>query len=436
MRSKGLAAVILLAAGVYITVGYIQTHPHTLASRVIQTAAYQGQQQWRQHLQQLTQRAQHYVQSVGRASRQSLSHAMGYPTAYATTYSVSAPHLMPPTDVTIAQYGTTHLTLEWAAVTGVSAYRVLARSTTAPTVSTITQRTSTWHIELNDLHPNTRYALEVESGRYTQGHWTWSAPSIPIHRWTWMPWQDQTALYAWAIGTTWEKQSNGTGGYEQGTTFRLMTSSTGPWAPWNGVWITCAHAVSRDVAGPDLTVQLHQGATPGAIDGQRVWAEQTGLDFTHDLASLALDGYTQLYYENLTTHPQLPSIDGIPINTHPLWVGEPIMILGHPLSRRLTASVGTLTGIGIRNWQTTGYGTIPYMLTGNAWAAAGNSGSPVLNPWGQVIGVDESGTPNGNRFEGIVPITAVRQVPVINPQLPDYPPTVGGKVKSWFQGLF
>lgn len=437
MRSKGLAAIIVLAGITYAGVGYVQTYPHTLASRVIHTAIGQGQQQFQQQVHQATQVAQQYVRSAREVQGGSLSH---HPAAYPTTHAValprSLPHLVPPTNVIVEQYGTTHLILEWAPVPHVTGYRVIGQAPNQPTVPTIIQTTGTWHVRLNPLTPGTRYALQVESGWYHQGHWTWSAPSVPIHRWTWTPWSDQTALYAWAIGTTWEKQSNGTGGYNQGTTFRLMTSPNGPWAPWNGVWLTCAHAVSNDTQGPDLTVQLHQGATPGAIDGQRVWAEQTGLDFTHDLASIQLDGYTQLYYQNLTTHPNLPSVDGIPINTHPLWVGEPIMILGHPLGRRLTASIGTLTALGIPNWKTTDYGTIPFMLTGNAWAAGGNSGSPVLNPWGQVIGVDESGRPNGSHFEGIVPITAVRQVPVVNPHLPDYPPTVGGNIQNWFQGLF
>ena len=426
MRSKLLGFGIPLTAAVVATVGWVRSHPTSvwsrLATQIVQQKSHQAVAEY-DHLRQAAKRQL-------TASTAAVAVTVSRPPTVATTRTVA---YSPPSPLTLVRsakvtgWSSTSVTISFASEAQSEMYRVravldpyIANSAIPIGYTSINDpyltRSIPMTITVHNLQPGHRYALYLQAGQFhgQSVHW---GPSTVLHSTTWTPWSTWLSHYQWSIGETYDRVDN-----QQGTTFLLTT----------GQWVTCHHAIRGDSRGPDLTVTLHHGS--GAMHGQTEYAAVTGETNAHDLATLTVNHFVTVY-QGLTQQwmnqsaPVIPA--GIPLNTHPLWIGEPIAIIGHPLGDRLTITTGVLTGKGIMNWQVLGYGTIPYVLTGNAWAAGGSSGSPVLNPWGQVIGVDESGKLSGSHAEGIVPITALKYVHgVTGPS--DYPPSFLGGLGGLF----
>jgi len=97
---------------------------------------------------------------------------------------------------------------------------------------------------------------------------------------------------------------------------------------------------------------------------------------------------------------------------NPPHVGQPVADIGYPLGRaglempaggRVSAMQQTIPVSG-------GVGTLYNMITANVDTYEGDSGSPVLNHWGQVVGVLESGPP----YKHFTPAAAKAQDGIIS----------------------
>ncbi|MHB1612425.1 MAG: trypsin-like peptidase domain-containing protein [Sulfobacillus sp.] len=154
----------------------------------------------------------------------------------------------------------------------------------------------------------------------------------------------------------------------------------------DGYLITCNHVI--DNAHYVIDVWLHGGAGP-------YHAHVVVTDPAADLAVLQLDNA----YDpgNLPLGNMSNQLDG-----------EPVAVLGHPGGASLYLTPGTLTH---RNATITveNYGTLSPMLTMNLAAIGGDSGGPVFDTQGHVIGVLEDGTVGVAANGGAVPVSTLQQ---------------------------
>lgn len=411
MQSKLLGYGIPLAAATVFAYSWVTAHPSTLASQVAAKAARQGQALVRQETGRVTQAARRYLRA--RPSSE--------PVRSVRLAAEAAGPLTAPMRVRATGWGTTFLQLRWAPVPGAVGYRVKAvpwesssYGFTAGASSTPVVRFATGSpFVLQGLQPAVQYAVTVQAER--NGHW---GPATTIYPETWMTAQQVYNRYADSIITLYMKRASN-GEVMQGTGWAL--------AGWTDRFVTCFHVVNEDFRGPDLWASVHNFEPGVPLHGQTEWAAEVGSDSRHDLAEVTVNNFWTLYLQEQQVVPSTPPL-GLPLNTHKLWVGEPIAILGHPNGESLVLHTGKLTALGVKNWVVSNYGTIPYAMVGSAYEHPGASGSPVINPWGQVVGVDESGPTHWAHWEGIVPITALRDV-TDGYLPPDYPP-------SFLGGLF
>ena len=129
----------------------------------------------------------------------------------------------------------------------------------------------------------------------------------------------------------------------------------------DGFVLTCAHVVSGS-----------QSCTVTLSDGQELEAELVGLDEQTDLAVLKIEG------ESLPTVEFADSDQAV--------VGETVYALGDPVRPefRGTFTDGMISGL---NRSVTGSHGSMRLIQITAPVNSGNSGGPVFNAWGQVLGV-------------------------------------------------
>lgn len=157
--------------------------------------------------------------------------------------------------------------------------------------------------------------------------------------------------------------------------YPFAKAGTGFYLP-NGDIVTCYHVVD---GGPwaRINIKGYSGA-PSDLDAKVVWT-----DPTHDLAILQQIG--QIFKK--------PA--GLPLAAT-YRIGEAVGVLGHPGAEALTMTTGNITGT-LPLEDVGNYGMLHDMIEMNAPVVGGSSGSPVLNSYGQVVGIVESaGAHNGN----------------------------------------
>lgn len=111
-------------------------------------------------------------------------------------------------------------------------------------------------------------------------------------------------------------------------------------------------------------------------------ARVIGTDIDSDLAVLKVDG-------NVSAYPPLPIAD-----SDAIVVGDRAIAIGNPFERAGTMTHGIVSGIhrsvtGLRRATSAGTYTIPDAIQTDAALNPGNSGGPLLNGNGEVIGVNE-----------------------------------------------
>jgi S1-C subfamily serine protease len=142
------------------------------------------------------------------------------------------------------------------------------------------------------------------------------------------------------------------------------------------------------------------------IDGNRYTAKVVGTDVYNDLAVLKIMG-------NLTK-PVTPLPLG---NSSALQVGDRVIAIGNPFGLDDTMTTGIVSQTGRLLPDTTMGFSIPDVIQTDALIDPGNSGGPLLNMQGQVIGINTATVSDNGAFSGIglaIPSdTAKRIIPVL-----------------------
>lgn len=152
----------------------------------------------------------------------------------------------------------------------------------------------------------------------------------------------------------------------------------------NGYIVTNRHVVVGDT---ELKVRL--------LDRHEYTAKVIGMDKRTDLALLKIDA------KNLPTLPLG--------NSNQLQVGQWILAIGNPFGFDYTATQGIISALS-RNLPDENY--VPFIQT-DAAVNPGNSGGPLLNLQGQVVGVNSQIYTNSGGFMGLsfaIPINIVKDV--------------------------
>lgn len=163
----------------------------------------------------------------------------------------------------------------------------------------------------------------------------------------------------------------------------------------DGYILTNAHVVSQNGAVADeVTIVFRRK------DGEkRVPGELVGVDNDSDVALIKVDP------EGLRLRP-LPLGDSDAVT-----VGEPVVAIGNPLGYDFSVTAGIVSATG-RSLRSPSGAIIPDGIQTDAAINQGNSGGPLINARGEVIGINEQIATQSGGNEGLgfaVPInTAVR----------------------------
>jgi len=184
-------------------------------------------------------------------------------------------------------------------------------------------------------------------------------------------------------------QLGGGGGQALGSGF-VVTS--------DGTILTNAHVVMENgVKAKSVTVSFNQGKDQA---GKEVKATIVGIDPTSDVAVLHVDPAGQ-------TLTPLPLGD-----SNKVAIGQWVVAIGNPLGYDFSLTQGIVSGIG-RDLQAPNGAVIPNGIQTDAAINQGNSGGPLLDQNGNVIGINEQiASPSGS-FSGLgfaIPIDSAKSV--------------------------
>lgn len=163
----------------------------------------------------------------------------------------------------------------------------------------------------------------------------------------------------------------------------------------DGSILTNAHVVSQDgTVADEVTVVFRHADGEKRVEGTLV-----GVDNDSDVALIQVDP------DGLDLTP-LPLGDSDAVT-----VGEPVVAIGNPLGYDFSVTSGIVSATG-RSLRSPSGATIPNGIQTDAAINQGNSGGPLINARGEVIGINEQIASQSGGNEGLgfaVPInTAVR----------------------------
>jgi len=193
------------------------------------------------------------------------------------------------------------------------------------------------------------------------------------------------------------------GGFEVSTGELWPSVSTGTGVVYSdrGLVLTNAHVVttSAEISPENLRVRVMFSPGFGGDDGEETYAAQiVGIDPTHDLALLQIESEAKFQ--------ALPFAEA-----NDLLIGERVIALGAPFGGSLTLSSGILSGTG-RSVQISEEGgsqrIMRDLLQTDAAINEGSSGGPLLNAYGQLIGLTVSHVEDAEGIAYAIPIAQVR----------------------------
>lgn len=159
-----------------------------------------------------------------------------------------------------------------------------------------------------------------------------------------------------------------------------------------GVYVVTTDKIAA--ASSDLKVVLD--------DTTELPAKLVGRDVDLDLALLSVER---------------PRLTGLPLgDSNDLKIGEWLVVLGNPFGEEVTASTGIVSSTGreaagsLMQDRGMGYRTFRMFLQTDARIHRGNSGGPVLDTAGQVIGVAVATGDRPGELSFVIPINRVREV--------------------------
>ena len=153
----------------------------------------------------------------------------------------------------------------------------------------------------------------------------------------------------------------------------------------NGHIVTNAHVVEESRA---LTVVFH--------DGYKASAKLIGMDTRVDLAVIKVDA---------ADHRLKPVTFG---DSDALVVGQRVLAIGNPYGLEATLTTGIISGLN-RSLENSDGTTMEGAIQTDAMLAPGNSGGPLLNQAGEVIGVNTVGY-RGTALGFAIPSNTVRRI--------------------------
>jgi S1-C subfamily serine protease len=163
----------------------------------------------------------------------------------------------------------------------------------------------------------------------------------------------------------------------------------------DGYILTNAHVVSRDgLVADKVTVVLRRDGKEDRIDGRLV-----GVDNDSDVALIKVE-------------PKGLDLIALPLgDSDAVTVGEPVVAIGNPLGYDFSVTSGIVSATG-RSLRSPSGAVIPDGIQTDAAINQGNSGGPLINARGEVIGINEQIATQSGGNEGLgfaVPInTAIR----------------------------
>lgn len=149
--------------------------------------------------------------------------------------------------------------------------------------------------------------------------------------------------------------------------------------------------------GGEVVTNFHVIAEADAIQVEMAGGRKVGVegvlwaDRERDLAVISLDG-DHLDANSKPTHP----VANVPSFQPPPKIGSTIYVIGDPVGLKRTISNGLISGVRAHNSLHT-----VYQIT--APISPGNSGSPVFNEYGEVVGVVTSTLTNAQNVNFCVP---------------------------------
>jgi S1-C subfamily serine protease len=166
----------------------------------------------------------------------------------------------------------------------------------------------------------------------------------------------------------------------------------------NGYILTNAHVVDESgQRASSVTVVFNKGGS----ETQRVPGQLVGVYVGSDVAVIKVD-------------PGKVGLNPLPLgNSDAVQVGEPVVAIGNPLGYDFSITSGIVSATG-RSLQAPNGQTIPNGIQTDAAINQGNSGGPLIDSSGKVIGINEQIASSGGGNDGLgfaVPInTAVRSL--------------------------
>jgi len=167
----------------------------------------------------------------------------------------------------------------------------------------------------------------------------------------------------------------------------------------DGSILTNAHVVSDSGVTADSVKVVFKTLSGSGTDTTTVAATVVGVDETSDVALLKVDP------------AKAPALDPLPLgDSSAVQVGEAVVAIGNPLGYDFSVTSGIVSATN-RNLQSPNGSVIPDGIQTDAAINEGNSGGPLIDASGQVIGINEqiASQSGGNQGLGFaVPInTAV-----------------------------
>jgi S1-C subfamily serine protease len=165
---------------------------------------------------------------------------------------------------------------------------------------------------------------------------------------------------------------------------KLMGSGSGFVFSSDGLILTNAHVVENSSR---INVTL--------LDGEEYQGELTGIDTDTDIAIIKIygAGYT-------------PARLG---SSNDLKIGQLIIVIGNPLGYQHSVSVGVLSGVG-RTMRTPDGHLIDNILQSDAAMNPGNSGGPMINSDGEVIGINTAVIPSAQGLSFSIGIDTAKEI--------------------------
>ena len=194
-------------------------------------------------------------------------------------------------------------------------------------------------------------------------------------------------------------QSGGLGLYGESASASALGS--GFVVSTDGYILTNAHVVSENGQRASSVAVVFKTPTGSTADNKRVTATIVGLDETSDVALLKVNPQ------------QAPALDPLTLgDSSAVQVGENVVAIGNPLGYDFSVTSGIVSATN-RNLQSPNGAVIPNGIQTDAAINSGNSGGPLIDSSGRVIGINEqiASQSGGNQGLGFaVPINTAAKV--------------------------